>query len=170
MKLISFTDPSEFIHGDLFYDHHEFTISFDWSSLGEVDILYPLASKKPCNKEGLWNETCFEFFIKKDEHYLELNFSPSGCWNVYSFTSYRASPEIIHIHPNISFMKSQLKLNATFSFPRTVFKLDKQIKTQLSAIIFSRGKEPKFFALSHPKEKPDFHHPDHFKTYRITNS
>src|SRR4026207_875348 len=42
-------------------------------------------------KGGLWQKTCFDFFlaIRGEPQYWEFNMSPAGDWNAYRMDSYR---------------------------------------------------------------------------------
>ena len=56
-----------------------------------TQLVIPAAANVPVRKHGLWEETCFEFFlaVKNLPHYWEFNLSPAGHWNGYRFTAYR---------------------------------------------------------------------------------
>lgn len=53
-------------------------------------VLPPFAGKR--RADGLWQETCFELFIRSpgDAGYVELNLSPSEQWAAYDFVGYRS--------------------------------------------------------------------------------
>ncbi len=55
------------------------------------DVLFPPPISSPRRRDGLWQATCFEFFVavSGSHQYWEINLSPSGDWNVYAFTEYR---------------------------------------------------------------------------------
>lgn len=52
------------------------------------------ASTEPQRRDGLWRSTCFEAFFLDEASgaYVEFNFSPSGEWAAYQFSSYRQEP------------------------------------------------------------------------------
>lgn len=115
--------------------------------------------------DGLWNTTCFELFVKRpgENGYLEFNFSPSGKWAVYSFDRYRAQmraqeeaedPEIRAYGENASFQ--------LFAEPWPPSILDGYAMANLTAVIEEADGTKSYWALAHPGEKPDFHHPDGF--------
>ncbi|MFZ2088671.1 MAG: DOMON-like domain-containing protein, partial [Desulfobaccales bacterium] len=54
-------------------------------------VVLPERTGKPVRRDGLWQETCLEFFFgqKSDPGYWEVNLSPAGHWNVYRFAAYR---------------------------------------------------------------------------------
>ncbi len=143
-------------------------------------------SPRPCRMGGLWETTCFELFLKnKHFHdYIEFNFAPSGNWNSFYFTDYRAGmSEFGGIEKiDIIFSKSQ----ETYELEAIVHQKEKRrfelgdydlgnIKAGLSAVIeiapppktpatdaSSEGRQLSYWALKHFGKKPDFHVDDNF--------
>ena len=101
----------------------------------------------PRRRDNLWRHTCFEVFVsrKGSRAYREYNFSPSGEWAGYAFSSYRK------------------RVAARIVRPR---KRGKWIEIQaagrqrigLCAIIEDKSGALSYWALRHPPGKPDFHH------------
>ncbi|NJC06359.1 hypothetical protein GGQ97_002152 [Sphingomonas kaistensis] len=126
-------------------------------------FLVPPPAAEPARRDNLWRSTCFEVFLKAEgeEAYQEWNFAPSGDWAAYDFESERegmtpaevASPPYIRTEDNLTWWG----LGATLSIPADV-----RFTIALSAIVEEAGGERFFFALHHPSEQPDFHHPDCF--------
>ena len=56
-----------------------------------AELVIPGPAARPARRHGLWEETCFEFFlgVKDAPGYWEFNLSPAGHWNVYRFAGYR---------------------------------------------------------------------------------
>ena len=56
-----------------------------------AELVIPAPADLPARRHGLWEETCFEFFlgVKDSPRYWEFNLSPAGHWNVYRFAGYR---------------------------------------------------------------------------------
>ncbi len=54
-------------------------------------VAIPSPATIPSRKDGLWENTCFEFFVAPRDAapYWEFNLAPSGDWNVYHFNDYR---------------------------------------------------------------------------------
>ncbi len=78
------------ITGNLSRTNH--TLSIDYALRGDLDkIEIPTTAETPTRKYGLWETTCFEFFLglEGSNRYWEFNFSPSGDWNMYRFENYR---------------------------------------------------------------------------------
>lgn len=126
-------------------------------------FVVPPLSPAPARRDNLWQSTCFECFLKGDgeEAYQEWNFSPSGDWAAYDFEAERegmelacvASPPYLRVEDNLTWWG----LGATLSIPA-----DAHGNIALSAVIEERGGQRHFFALHHPSDRPDFHHPDCF--------
>jgi hypothetical protein len=111
--------------------------------------------------DGLWQHTCFEAFVAPEggSSYLELNFSPSGEWALYRFTSYREGPAAHEeIPPAVTFTSSEqgLTLQATASL--ACLRSSAPVKVALAAVIEESSGRLSHWALRHPPGKPDFHH------------
>jgi hypothetical protein len=130
-------------------------------------IIIPAPAKKPLRKNRLWEQTCFEFFIKtKDaDPYWEFNLSPSGDWNIYRFEKYRtgmaeetafSTLPFRVTHPSDS-LKMILEININIFFPP-----DQPLNVGISAVIKNNHGEITYWALAHPGPKPDFHLKDSF--------
>jgi hypothetical protein len=126
-------------------------------------FLVPEESDEPRRRDNLWQSTCFECFLKEEgqEPYQEWNFSPSGDWAAYDFEAERegmeiadvANPPYVRVEDNLSWWG----LGATISIPA-----EPRFRIALSAVIEEQGGRRTFWALHHPGEQPDFHHPDCF--------
>ena len=126
-------------------------------------FVVPTASPAPARRDNLWQSTCFECFLKGDgeEAYQEWNFSPSGDWAAYDFEAEREGmapaevddPPYVRTEDNFTWWG----LGATLSIPT-----DAHGRIALSAVVEERDGQRHFFALHHPSEQPDFHHPDCF--------
>ena len=125
----------------------------------------PSVTESPGPADGLWCHTCLEAFVavEGDSAYREFNFSPSGQWALYSFASERVRKPLeldaamqpsIHIHS----ISEQLTLNAHLPWtalpPR-----GSALCIALSAVIEEANGQLSYWALQHPCEQPDFHHP-----------
>lgn len=120
-------------------------------------------------RDDLWRHTCFELFVKeadeKKRGYLECNFTPSGNWNVYSFGSHRkemADADIV-TSPAITTttMKKMYSLRAEVDLTGLVSE-SSVIDIGVSCLVENRNGKLGYWALSHPKETPDFHDPRSF--------
>lgn len=106
-------------------------------------------------KEGLWNSTCFELFIKSERVYLEWNFAPSGEWWLMDFSDYRKrkdSSEIAKLAPQkIKWIRTDT-LSASLSLP-----LPFTPRSIGVACILETENKKTHWALKHLSSKPDFH-------------
>lgn len=116
----------------------------------------------PHHKDGLWQTTCLEAFVRDStgEGYAEFNFSPSSEWAAYRFSGYREGMEDLQMKsgPDIGLdaSDSHFALEATIPFTAGPHWL------ALSAVIEEADGTKSYWALAHPPGKPDFHHPDCF--------
>lgn len=121
-------------------------------------ILWP-AKTPPDRADDLWKHTCFEAFVSTGDGYYEFNLSPSGQWASYRFTSYRegmsAADEGIVVD-GLDGGSDHVALEGRIDLPHSAHRLG------LSAVIETTDGEKTYWALAHPSDKPDFHHPDSF--------
>lgn len=112
--------------------------------------------------DGLWRTTCFEVFAQlRDGSYAEFNISPSGQWAAYHFSSYREGGGDLDGHVQV--IRSEqaggaFELDAILHWPEWPH-ID---RIALSAVIEATDGSLSYWALAHPSDKPDFHHPDSF--------
>jgi hypothetical protein len=119
--------------------------------------------EEPVRKDELWRTTCFEAFLRPlaQDSYMEWNFAPSGDWAAYGFTGYRegmtkaeiGQPPYIRMEDNLTWWT----LGATVAVPADV-----NWELGLSAVIEETDGTKSYWALAHPREKPDFHDPGCF--------
>ena len=135
-----------------------------WFGIGAPAARFVLPqTEEPGRKDGLWQATCFEAFLKADgeETYHEWNFGPSGDWAAYEFYAYRegmAESEVgaapyIRLEDNLTWWT----LGATIAV-----QADRHWHLGLSAVLEERDGTKSYWALAHATEKPDFHHADCF--------
>ena len=126
-------------------------------------FLVPEPVAEPIRRDELWRSTCFECFLKEDAQasYQEWNFASSGDWAAYVFDAERtgmrpadiANPPYIRTEDNLTWWG----LGATLSIPA-----EPRFTLALSAVLEERTGAKTYWALHHPFEQPDFHHPDCF--------
>jgi hypothetical protein len=117
----------------------------------------------PARRDELWRSTCFESFLREDGQtsYQEWNFAPSGDWAAYDFDDTRqgmrpaaiANPPYIRTEDNLTWWG----LGATLAIPA-----EPRFTLALSAVLEDISGAKTYWALHHPSEQPDFHHPDCF--------
>lgn len=119
--------------------------------------LMPPHARKRCDE--LWKSTCFELFIgvRGDPRYFELNVSPSGDWNLYSFTGYREGmrPVIDAKPPMIEPRSDGIHLTLNLGFLPAEAQRDPELG--IAAVLDMGPEGTLYYALKHPGNKPDFH-------------
>lgn len=123
-------------------------------------------------KIGLWERTCFEFFIKMKgkSEYFEFNFAPSGDWNCFHFSN---RDQELNEFPGIKRIPiaSQLKqspnqeanefhLTALLNIKHlgSYFYYPGQMQAGITAVILNQNKGKRdYWALKHLQKKPNFH-------------
>lgn len=121
--------------------------------------------------DDLWRHTCFELFVAGHgaPGYHEFNFSPSGEWAVYAFVREREreplSAAAVDIDPRVSVRRSatMLELDAIAHLDRLLpTDADHRLAISLSAVVEEHDGTLSYWALEHPLDRPDFHHPASF--------
>jgi hypothetical protein len=122
------------------------------------EVVWPEPAE-PGRADDLWRHSCFEAFVQADDGYVEYNLSPSGLWATYRFDAPRqgmrnaleaATPGELDMTPD------RLALETRIELPNGARRLG------LSAVIEAVDGSFFYWALAHPSDKPDFHHPDSF--------
>lgn len=117
-------------------------------------------------QDDLWKHTCCEAFVWTPSGYYEFNFAPSGDWAAYRFTGYRegmSKPELVAPVAEASRHGDSWRLDAfvnLLSIPGLAD--DVPVRLGLSAVLEMKDGGLSYWALAHPSDKPDFHHPDSF--------
>lgn len=123
----------------------------------------------PRRVDGLWRHTCFEAFIRPagapEGPYVELNLSPSGEWAAYAFEDYRRGMRPFQTQPApVITLESEAsgdrwKLRAAVALGPFA---GGRARLALAAVIEDADGQLAYWALRHPLDRPDFHHPDAF--------
>ena len=145
----------------------QLTLSF--ALAGDIARIAVPAARPSARRTELWKSTCFEAFIRvsKEPGYYEFNFSPSTEWAAYRFDSYRngmcaesaIGAVLIDWRPAEDECTLQAHLNLGL-LPGLVRAAALQVG--LSAVIEERSGSRSYWSLTHPTDKPDFHHPASF--------
>ncbi len=128
-----------------------------------AELLLPEPSAVPSRRDGLWQSTCFEFFIAAQglPQYWEVNLSPSGDWNVYAFADYRAGMRQEAAVTALPFTFQQqadcCRLELDFPLAKLISP-EQPAELAVSAVLHDRNGERSFHALAHCGSQPDFHH------------
>jgi hypothetical protein len=135
--------------------HLEYTVQGDMQRVRIPD------AAPPRRADELWKHTCFELFVAQKDSggYVEFNFSPSGEWACYGFSSYRTKAATAGRAPEIAAQRAadRLELRA-----RVRISTVKKLEIGISAVIEETNGALSYWALRHAPGKPDFHHRDAF--------
>jgi hypothetical protein len=117
---------------------------------------------EPTRADGLWQATCFEAFIRDGDGtaYDEVNLTSSRQWAAYSFDACRAGMrQKDMLEPEISVASWAESLAVGIDLTAIP---PGRLWVNLTAVIEETDGTKSYWALAHPAEKPDFHHPDGF--------
>ncbi|QCB45664.1 DOMON-like domain-containing protein [Hydrogenophaga sp. PAMC20947] len=147
------------------------SLELQFELCGGVDrILLPAANgTQPA--DGLWQHTCAELFVRTEGNptYQEFNFSPSGQWAAYRFSSERqrdrqaefdhpALPPTIRVRAAAGSLRINILLPLQNLPPAAN---DGLLRLGLSMVTERDNGELAYWALHHPRsDRPDFHHQD----------
>jgi hypothetical protein len=132
---------------------------------GDIAALRIPSTEAPGPADGLWKHTCLEAFAAADgdSAYREFNFSPSGQWAIFRFASerIRATPASeVEDAPMTHTTASADRLTLTAELPWTALPANALVlHLALSAVIEEVDGRFSYWALHHPVQHPDFHHP-----------
>ena len=136
---------------------------------GNVAALRIAEPVSPQRRDGLWQRTCFEIFLRPPtgESYCEFNLSPSTEWSAYRLEGYRAGMHNLAVEADPEIMveddRRHLQLVASLDLAGVdLLEPDGAWRVGLSAVIVEKDGTKTYWALAHPPGVPDFHHPDCF--------
>lgn len=117
--------------------------------------------------DELWKHTCFEAFLAGQDSraYCEFNFSPATQWAVYGFTDYREgmAPIDYSTDPTVAASVTDDRIALEAHVPQEALLAlpgEATLRLGLAAVIEESDGRVSYWALAHPAERPDFHHPD----------
>ncbi len=139
-------------------DHDDAALRLRFVAEGRID---DVAWPEPADGrvDELWRRTCFEAFVQANGGYVEFNLSPSGQWASYRFDAPRQGMRNAVETPmslRMDATSDSVALAARLTLPSGARRLG------LSAVIEATDGTISYWALAHPSDKPDFHHPDSF--------
>ncbi|MBU7584246.1 MAG: DOMON-like domain-containing protein [Nostoc sp. TH1S01] len=153
--------PNVQIIGNIARNDHKLTISY--KLIGDLtDIIIDSPSDTPTRKDGLWEDTCFEFFVgmKELERYWEFNLSPAGHWNVYRFDGYRQGMQAETAFTTLPFYVEHqadiLALNLDVDLAKIVAS-NQDIDVAITTVVKQKNHQVSYWALAHKGDKADFH-------------
>ena len=131
------------------------------------ELMIPAPADVAARRHGLWEETCFEFFlgVKDSPQYWEFNLSPAGHWNVYRFAGYRQGmaeeTALTSLPVNVRRRPDSLRLDLELDVEKIVA-ADQPLEVGIAAVIKLAGHGVTYWALTHPGPQADFHRRDSF--------
>jgi hypothetical protein len=137
-------------------------VVFEYRLKGDLGRLAVPRRVEPRRADRLWERTCFEAFVAPaaSDRYYELNFSPSTEWAAYAFEGYRRGmqPCALAKVPSIAVVEEtgELRVTAALEF-RPFPDAPWPWRIGLTAVVEDRAGERSYYALRHPRQKPDFH-------------
>jgi hypothetical protein len=132
-----------------------------------AELMIPAPANLPARRHGLWEETCFEFFlaVKDAPRYWEFNLSPAGHWNVYRFAGYRQGmaeeTALTSLPLSVRRSSDSLRLDLEVDVGAIV-SADQPLMAGIAAVIKLAGNGVTYWALIHPGPAADFHRRDSF--------
>jgi hypothetical protein len=130
-------------------------------------LVMPTPAEPPARRHGLWEDTCFEFFlgVKDSPRYWEFNLSAAGHWNVYRFAGYRQGmaeetafaslPLSVRRRPDALLLALDLDIER-------IVAADQPLEVGIAAVMKTAGGGLTYWALIHPGPQADFHRRDSF--------
>ena len=156
--------PYPTLTGRLAITNDTLRIEYDLSGLNRpVDL--PAPSPNPARRLQLWRHTCFELLWGPIHHpnYWELNASPAGHWNILALADYRRGmTEERRIAARIRTQRRPQGLSLSCTVPVAALEPLGPYRLAPAAIIRLADGQRTFWAMHHPGDAPDFHHPSSF--------
>jgi len=133
------------------------------AAAAELAALHVPAAETPGPADGLWQRSCFELFVATEGHeaYREFNFSPSGQWACYHFDRERERTPgqdlpSMPLVPEVQWQTGAAPVLQAW-LPAELLPPRRPWRVGLSAVLAHVDGRLAYLALSHPKERPDFH-------------
>lgn len=132
-----------------------------WTLLGTGDLVVPAFAGKG-RADGLWQTTCFEFFLQPADGagYVELNLSPSERWNAYRFAARREGMEELPMphEPTCTWRQGTDRAIFDAAVPASALPATPW-QCAFTAVIEESGGHKSYWSVAHGGERPDFHDP-----------
>ncbi len=155
----------------------QLTLIYDLRGDLEKYIIPPFVQEHQLT-DFLWKKTCFEAFLtwEHESTYWELNFSPSGDWNIYRFHQYRENQcqenRIQIIEKKIQWtQKNHFQLRITIDLKSILPSLNSlSYLLGCSAVLEDQDHHLTYWAIRHQGIRPDFHLRQNFIPLPLLNS
>lgn len=128
------------------------------AALDQLSLPLPVAGKRV---DRLWEHTCFEAFVApaSESRYLELNFSPSGDWAAYAFTSHRKGGRAAEVVPEIEVRieEDSIEVDVLVGIDDWLGEPPTHLEVSLTGVLEDRSGALSHWAVEHRTKAPDFH-------------
>ena len=137
-------------------------MTLEWSLTGDLKTLALPRRSASHRADRLWEHTCFEAFVApaSGPRYCELNFAPSTRWAAYAFDGYRQGMRPLELAkpPKVKVVTTANELRVTAGVELGGL-ADAPLpwRIGLTAVVEDRAGGRAYYALLHPRDKPDFH-------------
>lgn len=140
------------------------TVSLRYVLSGAIGDVALSPERPPARTDELWRTTCFEAFVSDgDGGYVEINLAPSTAWAAYRFDGYRSGMAPAEVSPpQVVATRAPERFTLTADVKVGGLSQDRPWLCGLTAVVEDGSGGVSYWALAHPGEKPDFHHPDSF--------
>lgn len=125
-------------------------------------IVLPDPAETASRRHELWRRTCFEVFFATpgSSGYWEGNFSPTGDWNVYSFTDYRQGmTEEARLNQPLSQLvmaPGRLEFSCAVAI-HGICRDSTELAVGIACVMLDTGGRVSYWAIDHCGPAPDFH-------------
>ena len=141
---------------------HALRLQLEWSLTGNLEELAIPRRSASRRADGLWEHTCFEAFVAPASggSYCELNFAPSTRWAAYAFDGYRQGMRPLELDepPSVKVVTAANELRVTAGIELgSLADAPWPWRIGLTAVVEDRAGGRAYYALLHPRDKPDFH-------------
>lgn len=165
--------PAISITGELL--KYESCLEIIYRIQGDLNLIrWPNYNPDAKQANGLWEHTCFEFFLAKENNnqYFEFNFSPSTAWAVLSFSNYReeGSPYVSRFIPIEFNFENHCSAILKATIPLFDNLVQYPLNIGISAVIENTDEQLSYYALTHCGKRPDFHNRNSFVLYVPTTN
>lgn len=153
------------LEGDVFRDGTSLNLVYkiiDSKKRLNLPSAFSADENSTARQDGLWNDTCFEMFLRLQGQasYYEFNFSLTRSWNQYFFDSYR-QPQPPRPNHDLTLKRMQwdeqtLKVELTGLLAPATYEIS------LTAVLKERSGDLHYMALKHAAAEADFHNKDSF--------
>ncbi len=134
--------------------------------VGRLRLPPPAAARR---RDGLWQHSCFEVFLRPDasDSYHEFNFAPSGDWAAYRYGARRAERSLPELPTAPAAQCSRLAQSCEVTADIRIGEIPelacaRAIHAALAAVVETTAGKRSYWALAHGGGDPDFHDPATF--------